>query len=49
MALIVSVAIVAAVFGSGEWLRAGIAEYPFDGDVKTVLLDVVLSVEFCVA
>ena len=49
MALIVSVAIVTAVFGSGEWLRAGIAEYPFDEAVKTVILDVVLSVEFCAA
>ena len=49
MSLIVSVAIVAAFFGSGEWLRARIAGYPFDEAVKTVILDVVLSVEFCAA
>ena len=49
MSLIGSVALVAAVFAFGEWLRAGVAEYPFDEAVKTVILDAVLSVEFCAA
>lgn len=49
MSMIVSIGIIAGVFGSGEWLRARVAEYPFDGAVKTVISDVVLTLEFCVA
>lgn len=49
MSMIISFAFVAGVFGSGEWLRARVAEYPFDGAVKTVISDVVLTLEFCVA
>ena len=49
MSLIVSIGIIASVFGSGEWLRARVAEYPFDEAVKTFILDVVLSFEFCAA
>ena len=49
MSLAASVAFLVAVFGLGEWLKARVAEYPFDRAVKTLILDFVLSVEFCIA
>ena len=49
MSLAASVVFLVAVFGLGEWLKARLAEYPFDRPVKTVILDFVLSVEFCIA
>ena len=49
MSLFVSVAIVAAVFLFGECLKASVADFPFDDSVRTVILNAVLSLEFCVA
>ena len=49
MSLAASVVLLVSVFGLGEWLKARVAEYPFDRAVKTVILDFVLSVEFCIA
>ena len=49
MCLIISVAIVAAVFLFGECLKASVADFPFDASVRTVILNAVLSIEFCVA